>query len=1030
MGAETSGVQPSDRDAGKSQKGKGTEDQGNPAKLPAQPGPSGPSAKPAAGRETPGQSCRSLAKKKKRRQECLSDTTTVNAATAPLTTVNEGQTPTTTVGCGVQSHDGVLNSALEAAASVNQPPESLVLPMLEVCIRSGVMHPAAVRRYSLTCGMTRKKVCRFRRKPALNQVDGATELVVSKVVDGVQYTVLIDPGSQVFALAPSSFFEKKMLTPAARPLQITVADGSRIAGGTHGATVSIALPVEHDGRMIEILFEDVFVYKADVVEHVILGYPFCKSYGLTIDPVRDCLMDISPSVSVFQMSHEASELRAPLGEPQQDSAISGDSQAGITLAMCRHCSELYSWSGEVGRCCQKHLVPTAPDRVEQISQCCATEVLRPVLSSFALLTLPHTHLVPAITAATVASVTAACISCFPSTGRPHQHERQPLSLDRQDTGDPETRTSCKHFRKFCMCAIDCFCVRQCMSEGLRPPAGLVLNDGSEPPQCPCTIDVGSDSNSEAYGTDELHSDVEDVRDAQSVHTAPPPDSFAGDFGLCRDYRGPGKVSGGGGTQTHPPAPVLCRHCKCEVDEVCAMCLPGDIPRDDLADDEQEGDPLKMAQIGSTPVASRRVRAQYSKFFRKMALQTPGKCRQAVRRKIRRSTKFLYSQGNHILLSSVRDMILKWAGLKGDQFVDVFASKQAHLFPEYWDKGENGLSRNWGLSDSKGRPMQKFLWLHPPHHLLQDTVTKIVLDQGRGILLVPVRKQCAWFWTLGEVALDWWDLNPSVPLYRNTDGLILQQSPHWTTRVVLFDAQGMDLRQPPEGKEWGCTDESAAAETDGCHQMCSGCCVCHSSHRALSPPSSMREARLRVLRQNTAAHDLLSERSLRAVVEGDRSDPRCVSYRQMLEKEFSTVFEFAKNILTDVDHSKRGEAGIARIKLKQGAVPQRVGPYRTVGVRDAAFRESISKFFERGMLEKLFSSWAARAFCVPKPGGKWRLVIDYRHLNSQIADEAFPLPVIEDLLWSSPETPFGPSSIWKMGFTKWFWSLNPGPSRRL
>ena len=69
--------------------------------------------------------------------------------------------------------------------------------------------------------------------------------------------------------------------------------------------------------------------------------------------------------------------------------------------------------------------------------------------------------------------------------------------------------------------------------------------------------------------------------------------------------------------------------------------------------------------------------------------------------MRRSTKFLYSQGNHILLSSVRDMILKWAGLKGDQFVDVFASKQAHLFPEYWDKGENGLSHNWGLSDSKG-----------------------------------------------------------------------------------------------------------------------------------------------------------------------------------------------------------------------------------------------------------------------------------------------------------------------------------------
>ena len=149
--------------------------------------------------------------------------------------------------------------------------------MLEVCIRSCAMRPAIVRRYSLTCGMTRKKVCRFRRKPAPTQVDGATELVVSGVVEGVQYTLLIDPGSQVFALAPSSFFEDKELTLAARPLQITVADGSRIAGGTHGATVSIALPVEHHGRMTEILCEDGFVYKADVVEHVILGYPVCKA---------------------------------------------------------------------------------------------------------------------------------------------------------------------------------------------------------------------------------------------------------------------------------------------------------------------------------------------------------------------------------------------------------------------------------------------------------------------------------------------------------------------------------------------------------------------------------------------------------------------------------------------------------------------------------------------------------------------------------------------------------------------------------
>ena len=129
---------------------------------------------------------------------------------------------------------------------------------------------------------------------------------------------------------------------------------------------------------------------------------------------------------------------------------------------------------------------------------------------------------------------------------------------------------------------------------------------------------------------------------------------------------------------------------------------------------------------------------------------------------------------------------------------------------------------------------------------------------------------------------------------------------------------------------------------------------------------------------------------------------------MLEEKSSTVLEFAKNILTDEDHSKRGEAGITRFKLKQGAIRLRDGPYRTVGVRDAAFRDLISKFSEPGMLGISFSSSAANAFCVPKPGGKWRLVIDYRRLNLQIEDEAFPLPVIEAPFWEQSK-----NAIWSV-----------------
>ena len=107
------------------------------------------------------------------------------------------------------------------------------------------------------------------------------------------------------------------------------------------------------------------------------------------------------------------------------------------------------------------------------------------------------------------------------------------------------------------------------------------------------------------------------------------------------------------------------------------------------------------------------------------------------------------------------------------------------------------------------------------------------------------------------------------------------------------------------------------------------------------------------------------------------DPRCADYRTRLMERFKNVFEFPENIL-DVDPALRGDPddSIAVIHLKNRAVPQRVAPHRTVGVRDVAFRELIAKFLKRGMLECFPSAWVARAFCVPKPTGKWRLVIDY------------------------------------------------------
>ena len=131
------------------------------------------------------------------------------------------------------------------------------------------------------------------------------------------------------------------------------------------------------------------------------------------------------------------------------------------------------------------------------------------------------------------------------------------------------------------------------------------------------------------------------------------------------------------------------------------------------------------------------------------------------------------------------------------------------------------------------------------------------------------------------------------------------------------------------------------------------------------PFSVREARLRMLSEGSPQYRALQERSVRSVVEGDNADPRCQPIRVRLQEEFSKVFTFPDDIRT-VNPSTRGKYGVASISLKSWAKPQRVTPYRAVGLRDAAFRELITKFSQRGMLEPSSSVWAARAFCSNYP----------------------------------------------------------------
>ena len=80
-----------------------------------------------------------------------------------------------------------------------------------------------------------------------------------------------------------------------------------------------------------------------------------------------------------------------------------------------------------------------------------------------------------------------------------------------------------------------------------------------------------------------------------------------------------------------------------------------------------------------------------------------------------------------------------------------------------------------------------------------------------------------------------------------------------------------------------------------------------------------------------------------------------------------------------------------------AKPKAEKPIRAVGLREEAMGEKIKEFQEKGWIVPSQSHWVSRGFLVPKLGtNKWRLVIDYWYVNTQLRGCEFPLPVIEDL----------------------------------
>lgn len=112
-------------------------------------------------------------------------------------------------------------------------------------------------------------------------------------------------------------------------------------------------------------------------------------------------------------------------------------------------------------------------------------------------------------------------------------------------------------------------------------------------------------------------------------------------------------------------------------------------------------------------------------------------------------------------------------------------------------------------------------------------------------------------------------------------------------------------------------------------------------------------------------------------------------------KFKDIFYDDKNKLTFTHNVKH------KIDLNNEK-PVHVKQYRHPEYQKSEIKNEINKLLSNGIIRPSYSPWSSPIWLVPKKADsqgnkKWRLVVDYRKLNSQTIDDRYPLPNISNIL---------------------------------
>lgn len=118
--------------------------------------------------------------------------------------------------------------------------------------------------------------------------------------------------------------------------------------------------------------------------------------------------------------------------------------------------------------------------------------------------------------------------------------------------------------------------------------------------------------------------------------------------------------------------------------------------------------------------------------------------------------------------------------------------------------------------------------------------------------------------------------------------------------------------------------------------------------------------------------------------------------------FDMCFKYCRAFLLEGDAFKHTNVTEHFIELKPGTTPIFIKQYRIPESHKFEIQRQISELESKGIIEKSDSPWNSPLLLVPKKTEcknekKFRMVIDYRKLNSVTISQSYPIPLVDEII---------------------------------